>query len=112
MRLIHFLESAYHPYQFQCLLLEFHLPQYTQYNLTQVQQARNASGAKNVSAVVLEAKTGEVLAMANDNTFDPSQDIGRQSDRQIGNLAVIQRGYTLNGRLLRAARVIVARTPG
>jgi molecular chaperone GrpE len=27
-------------------------------------------------------------------------------------LAVIQRGYTLNGRLLRAARVIVARTPG
>ena len=27
-------------------------------------------------------------------------------------LAVIQRGYTLNGRLLRAARVIVARSPG
>ena len=27
-------------------------------------------------------------------------------------LAVIQRGYTLNGRLLRAARVIVARAPG
>ncbi len=54
----------------------------------QVQQARDASGAKNVSAVVLDAKTGEVLAMANDNTFDPSQDIGRQSDRQIGNLAV------------------------
>ena len=26
--------------------------------------------------------------MANDNTFDPSQDIGRQSDRQIGNLPV------------------------
>jgi cell division protein FtsI (penicillin-binding protein 3) len=54
----------------------------------QVQQARDASGAKNVSAVVLDAKTGEVLAMANDNTFDPSQDIGRQSDRQIGNLSV------------------------
>ena len=54
----------------------------------QVQQAKDASGAKNVSAVVLDAKTGEVLAMANDNTFDPSQDIGRQSDRQIGNLAV------------------------
>jgi len=54
----------------------------------QVQQARDASGAKNVSAVVLDAKTGEVLAMANDNTFDPSQDIGRQSDRQIGNLPV------------------------
>jgi cell division protein FtsI (penicillin-binding protein 3) len=54
----------------------------------QVQQAKNASGAKNVSAVVLDAKTGEVLAMSNDNTFDPSQDIGRQGDRQMGNLAV------------------------
>ena len=42
----------------------------------QVQQAKDLSGAKNVSAVVLDAKTGEVLAMANDNTFDPSQDIG------------------------------------
>ncbi|CQD15950.1 pbpB [Mycobacterium lentiflavum] len=54
----------------------------------QVQQAKNMSGAHNVSAVVLDAKTGDVLAMANDNTFDPSQDIGRQSDRQLGNLAV------------------------
>ncbi|WP_275998644.1 peptidoglycan D,D-transpeptidase FtsI family protein [Mycobacterium noviomagense] len=54
----------------------------------QVQQAKNASGAHTVSAVVLDAKTGEVLAMANDNTFDPSQDIGRQGDRQLGNLAV------------------------
>ena len=54
----------------------------------QVQQAKNAAGAKNVSAVVLDAKTGEVLAMSNDNTFDPSQDIGRQEDRQMGNLAV------------------------
>ena len=54
----------------------------------QVQLAKDASGAKNASAVVLDAKTGEVLAMANDNTFDPSQDIGRQSDRQIGNLPV------------------------
>jgi cell division protein FtsI (penicillin-binding protein 3) len=54
----------------------------------QVQQARNVSGAHNVSAVVLDAKTGDVLAMANDNTFDPSQDIGRQGDRQLGNLSV------------------------
>lgn len=54
----------------------------------QVQMARDASGARNVSAVVLDAKTGQVLAMANDNTFDPSQDIGRQADRQTGNLAV------------------------
>jgi cell division protein FtsI (penicillin-binding protein 3) len=54
----------------------------------QVQQAKNLSGAKNVSAVVLDAKTGEVLAMSNDNTFDPSQDIGRQQDRELGNLSV------------------------
>ena len=54
----------------------------------QVQLAKDASGARNVSAVVLDAKTGEVLAMANDNTFDPSQDIGRQANRQIGNLSV------------------------
>jgi cell division protein FtsI (penicillin-binding protein 3) len=54
----------------------------------QVQQAKDASGARNVAAVVLDAKTGEVLAMANDNTFDPSQDIGRQGNRQLGNPAV------------------------
>jgi cell division protein FtsI (penicillin-binding protein 3) len=54
----------------------------------QVQQAKNLSGARNVSAVVLDAKSGEVLAMSNDNTFDPSQDIGRQGDRQMGNLPV------------------------
>ena len=54
----------------------------------QVQQAKDVSGAGNVSAVVLDAKTGEVLAMSNDNTFDPSQDIGRQGTRQMGNPAV------------------------
>jgi cell division protein FtsI (penicillin-binding protein 3) len=54
----------------------------------QVQQAKDLSGARNLSAVVLDAKTGEVLAMSNDNTFDPSQDIGRQGDKQLGNLAV------------------------
>ncbi|ORA32502.1 peptidoglycan D,D-transpeptidase FtsI family protein [Mycobacterium aquaticum] len=54
----------------------------------QVQMAKDASGAKNVSAVVLDPKTGEVLAMSNDNTFDPSQDIGRQGERQMGNLPV------------------------
>ena len=56
--------------------------------IAEVQQARDVSGAKNVSAVVLDAKTGEVLAMSNDNTYDPSQDIGRQADKQMGNLAV------------------------
>ncbi|MGX1763092.1 peptidoglycan D,D-transpeptidase FtsI family protein, partial [Streptomyces lydicus] len=37
----------------------------------QVQQARDMSGAQGASAVVLDAKTGQVLAMANDNTFNP-----------------------------------------
>ncbi|WP_067973937.1 peptidoglycan D,D-transpeptidase FtsI family protein [Mycolicibacter icosiumassiliensis] len=54
----------------------------------QVQQAKNVTGAHDVTAVVLDAKSGEVLAMAGDNTFDPSQDVGRQEDRQLGNLAV------------------------
>ncbi|OBI07765.1 cell division protein FtsI [Mycolicibacter heraklionensis] len=54
----------------------------------QVQQAKNLTGAHDVTAVVLDAKNGEVLAMAGDNTFDPSQDIGRQEDRQLGNLPV------------------------
>ncbi|MCB0928139.1 MAG: penicillin-binding protein 2 [Mycolicibacterium insubricum] len=54
----------------------------------QVQQAKDLSGAKTVSAVVLDSHTGEVLAMANDGTFDPSQDLGRQGDRQMGNLSV------------------------
>ncbi|HWF27020.1 MAG TPA: penicillin-binding protein 2 [Mycobacterium sp.] len=54
----------------------------------QVQLAKDASGAHNVSAVVLDSKNGDVLAMANDNTFDPSQDIGRQGDKQLGNLVV------------------------
>ncbi|CAN5448690.1 penicillin-binding protein 2 [soil metagenome] len=54
----------------------------------QVQLAKDLSGAKNVSAVVLDSQTSEVLAMANDNTFDPSQDVGRQEDRQLGNPSV------------------------
>ena len=54
----------------------------------QVQLAKDVSGAKNASAVVLDAKTGEVLAMSNDNTFDPGQDLSRQADRELGNLPV------------------------
>ena len=61
--------------------IQFHVQQ-------QVQLAKDASGAKNASAVVLDAKTGEVLAMSNDNTFNPAQDISRQDHRQLGNLPV------------------------
>ncbi|GLE56734.1 putative penicillin-binding membrane protein PbpB [Mycobacteroides chelonae] len=54
----------------------------------QVQQAKDLSEARTVSAVVLDSKTGEVLAMANDNTFDPSQNLGKQGNREMGNLSV------------------------
>lgn len=55
----------------------------------QVQQAKNLSGATNASAVVLDAKTGQVLAMSNDGTFDPSIGVGNNpADAQMGNLAV------------------------
>lgn len=54
----------------------------------QVQQAKDMSGAHDVSAVVLDAKTGEILAMTNDNTFDPAQELNRQDDKQMGNLSV------------------------
>ncbi|MUL75540.1 penicillin-binding protein 2 [Mycolicibacterium sp. CBMA 226] len=52
----------------------------------QVQQAKDLSGAHDVSAVVLDSKTGEILAMTNDNTFDPAQELSRQDDKQMGNL--------------------------
>lgn len=54
----------------------------------QVQQAKDLSGAKNASAVVLDSHTGEVLAMSNDNTFDPSIGVGNNVKREMGNLAV------------------------
>ena len=37
------------------------------------------SGAKNGSAVVLDARTGEIVAMANDKTFDPT-DFGKATE--------------------------------
>ncbi len=54
----------------------------------QTQQAKDLSGAKNVSVVVQDSHTGEVLAMANDNTFDPSIGVGNNVNRQMGNLPV------------------------
>ncbi|GAA2070087.1 peptidoglycan D,D-transpeptidase FtsI family protein [Williamsia deligens] len=55
---------------------------------TQVQKAKQLSGAKNASAVVLDAHTGEVIAMANDGTFDASKPLGQQQNAQLGNLPV------------------------
>ena len=45
------------------------------------------SGAKSGSAVVLDSKTGEILAMANDQTFDP-RDFGKATEDQKRNIAV------------------------
>lgn len=55
-----------------------------------IQSAKDSSGAENASAVVLDAKTGEVRAMANDNTFNPAVGIGKELERgaDLGNPAV------------------------
>ncbi|MGW6696039.1 peptidoglycan D,D-transpeptidase FtsI family protein [Rhodococcus sp. NPDC054953] len=54
----------------------------------QAQLAKDLSGAKNASVVVQDSHTGEVLAMANDNTFDPSIGVGNNIDREMGNPSV------------------------
>jgi cell division protein FtsI (penicillin-binding protein 3) len=46
-----------------------------------------AKGAKGGSAVVLDAKTGEVLALANARTFDP-RDVAHADESMLGNAAV------------------------
>lgn len=55
-----------------------------------IQSAKDSSGAENASAVVLDAHTGEVRAMANDNTFNPAIGIGEELERgaDLGNPAV------------------------
>ncbi|MEE4023180.1 penicillin-binding protein 2 [Gordonia sp. PKS22-38] len=55
---------------------------------SQVSAAKAASGARNASAVVLDAHTGEVVAMANDNTFNASQPLEEQKDADLGNRSV------------------------
>lgn len=55
----------------------------------QVQLAKDKSGAKNASAVVLDAKTGEVLSMSNDGTFNPAIGVGNNPrTAEMGNLPV------------------------
>ncbi|WP_424185604.1 peptidoglycan D,D-transpeptidase FtsI family protein [Actinokineospora sp. G85] len=60
--------------------LQFYLQQKT------AEYARR-SGAASASAVVLDVKTGEVYALANDKTFDPSTPEGRDP-KLMGNPAV------------------------
>jgi len=55
----------------------------------QVQRAKDLSGARNASAVVLDVHTGEVLAMSSDSTFDPSIGVANNpADAELGNPAV------------------------
>ena len=55
---------------------------------SQVNEAKKRSGAKSVSAVVLDAKSGEVLAMANDDTFNASVPLNEQRGMTDGNASV------------------------
>ncbi|ATD71411.1 MULTISPECIES: peptidoglycan D,D-transpeptidase FtsI family protein [Gordonia] len=55
---------------------------------SQVIKAKQASGARAASAVVLDAKTGEVLAMANDGTFNASLPLSDQPKAELGNPSV------------------------
>ncbi|MFC0453486.1 peptidoglycan D,D-transpeptidase FtsI family protein [Rhodococcus jostii] len=55
----------------------------------QVQMAKDKSGAKDASAVVLDSRTGEVLAMSNDSTFNPAIGVGNNPRSvEMGNLSV------------------------
>jgi cell division protein FtsI (penicillin-binding protein 3) len=67
------------------LTLDSDLQYYVQ---QQVQQAKDMSGAQDASAVVLDAHTGQVLAIANDNTFDPALGPQYWSSATMGDPAV------------------------
>lgn len=47
-----------------------------------LQQAREKSGAKSASAVVLDSKTGEIIAMGSSDSIDPNGDIEKQLKRK------------------------------
>ncbi|MDO4928330.1 MAG: penicillin-binding protein 2 [Corynebacterium sp.] len=69
------------------LTLDLELQTYVQ---QQLEQAKGNSGAESASAVVLDAHTGEVLAMANTDTINPNGDIQAQldDDKIFDNLAI------------------------
>jgi len=52
------------------------------------QRAKDLSGARSASVVVQDVKTGQVLAMANDGTFDPNTQLGTASAAALGNTSV------------------------
>ena len=47
-----------------------------------LQQAREKSGAKSASAVVMDSKTGEIVAMGSSDSVDPNGDIEKQLKRK------------------------------
>lgn len=53
-----------------------------------VESAKIHSGAQHAEVVVLDSKTGHVVAMANANTFNPSANLLHQSDFDMGNPAI------------------------
>ncbi|MEU4742667.1 penicillin-binding protein 2 [Actinosynnema sp. NPDC023658] len=68
--------------------LELTLDVDTQYALQRMVTDYTAkTAARSGSAVVLDVRTGEILAMANDKTFDPN-DFGKATEDQLRNLAV------------------------
>lgn len=67
------------------LTLDSDLQYYVQ---QQVQQAKELSGAQGASAVVLDAHTGQVLAMANDSTFNPALGSQHWNSSDLGNPSV------------------------
>jgi cell division protein FtsI (penicillin-binding protein 3) len=67
------------------LTLDSDLQYYVQ---QQVQQAKEMSGANSASAVVLDAKSGQVLAMSNDNTFNPVLGPDHWNSADLNNPAV------------------------
>ncbi|MFT7838261.1 penicillin-binding protein 2 [Saccharothrix sp. BKS2] len=68
--------------------LELTLDVDTQYALQRlVTDYTRETASRTGSATVLDIRTGEVLAMANDKTFDPA-DFGRATDAELRNTAV------------------------
>ncbi|MGM1058074.1 peptidoglycan D,D-transpeptidase FtsI family protein [Saccharothrix sp. Mg75] len=68
--------------------LELTLDIDTQYALQRMVTDYTAdTAARGGSAVVLDARSGEILAMANDKTFDPNQ-LGKATEDQVRNAAV------------------------
>lgn len=56
----------------------------------QLEQAKANSGAKGAEAVVLDSRTGEILAMANTDTIDPNGNIDKQLEdgKDFGNPSI------------------------